>query len=49
MRNKVFARYPFLRSTHFERRMLFERNERQQEAMNLAEIPFERATIVPGS
>jgi hypothetical protein len=49
MREKLFARYPFLRSTHFERRMLFERNERQPEAMNLAEIPFERATIVPGS
>ena len=49
MREKIFARYPFLQSTHFERRMLFERSERQPEAMNLAEIPFERATIVPGS
>jgi hypothetical protein len=49
MRERIFARYPFLQSTHFERRMLFERNERQPEAMNLAETPFERATIVPGS
>jgi hypothetical protein len=49
MRNKVFARYPFLRSTHFERRMLFERNERLPEPMKLPEFPFERATIVPRS
>jgi hypothetical protein len=26
LRDKVFARYPFLRSSYFERRMLFERN-----------------------
>ena len=49
MRDKVFARYPYLRSSYFERRMLFERHERLPEAMNLPEFPFERATIVPRS
>jgi hypothetical protein len=47
MRDKVFARYPYLRSTYFERRMLFERREPVQSVTNLPEFPFQRATIVP--
>ncbi len=48
MRDKVFARYPYLRSTFFERRMLFQRSsERASLPMNSSELPFERATIVP--
>lgn len=42
MRDKVFARYPFLRSTLFERRMLF---ERQGDAL----APTLGATDVPGT
>jgi hypothetical protein len=52
MRDKVFARYPYLRSSHFERRMLFERREPvppAQPVVTLPEFPFERATIVPRS
>ena len=30
MRDRVFARYPFMRSTAFERRMLFERGGERQ-------------------
>jgi hypothetical protein len=47
MREKVFARYPYLRSTYFERRMLFERREPVPQVTNLPEFPFARATIVP--
>jgi hypothetical protein len=48
MRNQVFARYPYLRSSYFERRKLFER------AIGLMPLdsppsPFARASIVPGS
>jgi hypothetical protein len=39
MRDKVFARYPFLRSTLFERRMLFDRPERPIAALRLAKVP----------
>jgi hypothetical protein len=50
MRDKVFARYPYLRSTHFERRMMFERSsDRLAPVVNLPQFPFERATIVPHS
>ncbi|WP_114357558.1 MULTISPECIES: N-acyl amino acid synthase FeeM domain-containing protein [Rhodopseudomonas] len=38
MRDKVFARYPFLRSTLFERRMLFERPDDRAASLHLAEI-----------
>src|SRR6202165_996460 len=42
MRDKVFARFPYLRSTFFERRMLFERcSDRSSPATNLPEFPFE--------
>jgi hypothetical protein len=50
MREKVFARYPYLRSSFFERRMLFERRgDRQSAATNVPQFPFERASIVPRS
>jgi hypothetical protein len=50
MRDKVFARYPYLRSTFFERRMLFQRSsDRPSLPINSSEFPFERATIVPRS
>lgn len=46
MRDKVFARYPYLRSTYFERRKLFERSIARLE---VPELPFERASIAPRS
>ena len=50
MREKVFTRYPFLRSSYFERRMLFERNsDRLSPVVKLPEFPFERASVVPRS
>lgn len=46
MRQKVFTRYPFLRSSYFERRMLFERSSgRLSPAMNPA--PMERLSEFP--
>jgi hypothetical protein len=49
-REKVFARYPHLRSSYFERRMLFERNSNRLSPMaDLPEFPFERASVVPRS
>ncbi|KIZ44348.1 MULTISPECIES: acyl-homoserine-lactone synthase [Rhodopseudomonas] len=37
---KVFARYPFLRSTDFERRMLFERaGDRSRSTLHRADLP----------
>jgi hypothetical protein len=47
---KVLARYPFLRSSAFERRMLFQRDgEHRSPAPSLTVSPFERASIVPQS
>ena len=49
-REKVFTRYPYLRSSYFERRMLFERkNSPRAPALGGAQFPFERASIVPRS
>ena len=49
MREKVFKRYPMMRSTAFERRMLFEwRNERIPTSRSRAP-GSERASIVPRS
>ena len=49
-RERVFARFPHLRSSYFERRMLFERrHERNLSMVRLPERPFERASIVPRS
>ena len=49
VREKVFERYPIMRSTAFERRMLFERaGERRSRRM--PRLPrYERASIVPNS
>jgi hypothetical protein len=49
MREKVFTRYPFLRLTYFERRMLFDRGDRSSQVTKMSEFPFERATIAPRS
>ncbi len=48
MRDKVFERYPYLRSSYFERRMLFRRSSEPTSAMNMAEAPCGRALMVPG-
>ncbi|MEH6952259.1 hypothetical protein V4R08_13125 [Nitrobacter sp. NHB1] len=47
-REKVFARYPYLRSSYFERRMLFERRAgAAASALTGSAFPFARASIVP--
>ena len=48
VRERVLARYPFLRSTAFERRMLFERSgERRSSSPDVTVSRFERTSIVP--
>lgn len=48
LREKVFARYPMMRSTAFERRMLFERGgERRSSSVEGTVSRFEPASIVP--
>jgi hypothetical protein len=48
MRDKVFARYPFLHSSAFERRMLFERDgQRRPFSPKVIASRFEQASIVP--
>jgi hypothetical protein len=48
IRDKVFERFPLMRSSAFERRMLFERGgERNSQVTTLPAFPFERATMVP--
>jgi hypothetical protein len=50
VRERVLVRYPFLRSTAFERRMLFERSgERRSSSPDMTVSPFERTSIVPHS
>jgi hypothetical protein len=47
VRERVLARYPFLRSSAFERRMLFDRPDRHAAAPSSAVGPgFDRASIV---
>jgi N-acyl-L-homoserine lactone synthetase len=46
VRERVLARYPFLRSSAFERRMLFERGARKSLTDGIIP-PFSRASIVP--
>lgn len=50
VREKIFERYPYFRSTFFERRKLFEREQVVSEplapVLTLPPFPFERATIV---
>jgi len=48
VRERVLARYPFLRSSAFERRMLFERNgARRLSSPDVMMSPLERTSIVP--
>jgi hypothetical protein len=50
VRERVLARYPFLRSTAFERRMLFERSGEQRSSSPDGLLPaFEPTSIVPQS
>jgi len=49
VRERVLARYPFLRSSAFERRMLFHRNNHELRARDEVITSFERASIVPHS
>ena len=49
MRDKVFERYPYLRSSYFERRMLFRRSSDHNSAQQAPELACERASMVPGS
>jgi len=49
IRDKVFERFPFMRSSVFERRKLFERVSEGASVMKLPELTFERATMVPRS
>jgi hypothetical protein len=49
VRERVLVRYPFLRSSAFERRMLFDRPTESTAAANPAVPAFEQASIVPQS
>jgi hypothetical protein len=49
MKEKVFERYPMMRSTAFERRMLFERAGERHFAPQPVASRYERASIVPNS
>jgi hypothetical protein len=48
LRERVMARFPIMRSSAAERRMLFDRGGRLP-VLDLPEFPFERATIAPHS
>jgi hypothetical protein len=50
IKERVFQRFPYMRSSAFERRMLFERRgEHRSSLPDLIVSPFERASIVPQS
>jgi len=49
VRDRVLARYPFLRSSAFERRTLFERSGERQSRSDAVVNSFEPASIVPSS
>ena len=49
VRDRVLARYPFLRSSAFERRTLFERSGERYSRSNAVVNSFEPASIVPSS
>jgi hypothetical protein len=49
LRNKVFARYPYLHSSAFERRMLFQRRHERHLTPADVVVSSERASIVPQS
>jgi N-acyl-L-homoserine lactone synthetase len=48
LRDKVFERYPYLRSSYFERRMLFQRASERSPALNLSEVSCGRASMAAG-
>jgi hypothetical protein len=47
IRDNVFERFPLMRSSALERRMLFERGSERSRVMNLLEFPTQRASIAP--
>jgi hypothetical protein len=47
VRERVLTRFPIMRSSAFERRMLFERSSEQLPVIESPEFTFERATMVP--
>jgi hypothetical protein len=49
IRDKVFERFPLMRSSAFERRRLFERPGERSPVMMLPDFPSDRASIVPQS
>ena len=49
LKEKVFERYPMMRSTAFERRMLFDRTSERRSSPTQAVAMYERASIVPSS
>jgi hypothetical protein len=49
IRDKVFERFPLMRSSAIERRALFERGGEPSPVLDLPAFPFERATIAPHS
>ena len=46
IRDKVFERFPYMRSSAFERRMLFERKPHALPALDVASS-FNRNSVVP--
>jgi hypothetical protein len=46
IRDRVFARFPFMRSSAFERRTLFQRSGEARSLPGVGVSPFERASIV---
>jgi len=49
VRDRVLARYPFLRSSAFERRVLFDRGGERPSSSDAVVTSFEPASIVPSS
>ena len=52
VRERIFERYPYFRSSFFERRKLFERDQASAESasvLTLPQFPFAQATIAPRS
>ncbi len=52
VRERIFERYPYFRSSFFERRKLFERNQppvQSESILTLPQFPFAHATIAPRS
>jgi hypothetical protein len=47
IRDRVFQRFPYMRSSAFERRMLFQRGDSPLTASNAIVSSFDRASIVP--